>query len=58
MARYSDGGKRLAADHLLSKGPCAPFVLHSYFEGSRFQILGNLYCQNEISGNAMFIVFN
>ena len=30
-------------------------VLRSHFEGSRFQILGNLYCQNEMSGNAMYL---
>lgn len=33
-------------------------VLHLRFDGSKCQILGNLYLQNEMSGNAMFMVFN
>ena len=33
-------------------------VLHSHSQQAEPQILRNLYCQNEMSGNAMFIVFN
>ncbi len=37
---------------------CAPFVLHSTVKGSDSGKPGILYRQNEMPGNAMFIVFS